>query len=150
MYRGTDSGKAEYYLAHPGGPFFAGKDAGVWTVPKGLIEDDEDLLKAAQREFEEETGLTPSGPFVDLGTIEQKGGKVVHAWAFEAPVDFDPTAPVRSNTFRIEWPGGSGKQVEFPEVDRAGFFDYEAALQKILPAQRPFIENLAGRLKEED
>src|SRR6186997_2435047 len=111
MYRNCD-GMLQVLLAHPGGPLFKNKDQGVWTIPKGEIEPGEDLLEAARREFEEETGVTPTGPFTALTPIQQKGGKIVHAWAFKG--DCDPRAIV-SNTFTLEWPPHSGRQMGFPE-----------------------------------
>jgi predicted NUDIX family NTP pyrophosphohydrolase len=142
LYRVRD-GALEFLLAHPGGPFWKNKDAGAWTIPKGEITDNEAPLAAAIREFEEELGFKPSGPFIQLTPIKQKGGKVVHAWAFEG--DCDPTQ-IKSNTFSMEWPPRSGKQAEFPEVDRAEFFDLENAKRKINPAQIPFLEELQRQL----
>lgn len=131
MYRRCD-GKLQVLLAHPGGPFFNNKDDGAWSIPKGEAETDEDLLDAAKREFHEETGIEAKGPFVALSPVKQKAGKIVHAWAFES--DCDPRAII-SNTFRMEWPPRSGKQAEFPEIDRAEFFDVVVAKRKINPAQ---------------
>lgn len=130
---------AEVLLVHPGGPFFANRDDGAWSIPKGLVDSGEDLLAAARREMREETGIQvdAGATFVPLGKVQQKGGKVVHGWAFAG--DCDPEAIV-SNTFEIEWPPRSGKRASFPEADRAAFFDREAALRKILEAQRPFVE----------
>jgi predicted NUDIX family NTP pyrophosphohydrolase len=130
----------EILLAHPGGPFFARKDEGIWTIPKGEVQPGEDLLTRAQIEFEEETGTKASGNFVPLGSIKQKGGKTVHGWAFEGdlPHDFE----LKSNTFQIEWPLRSGKFREFPEVDCAEFFPEETARRKINPAQIPFLDRL--------
>jgi predicted NUDIX family NTP pyrophosphohydrolase len=145
MYRNR-SGSIQMLLAHPGGPFFRNRDEGAWSIPKGEIEPDEDLLEAAQREFEEETGVVPTGPFVDLKPVKQKGGKIVHAWAFEG--DCDPAATV-SNTFTMEWPPRSGQQVEFPEIDRAEFFDLDTAKRKINAAQVSLIEKLEELLKGE-
>lgn len=136
MYRLQD-GKLQVLLAHPGGPFFQNKDNGAWTIPKGEIEPGEDMLEAAKREFEEETGITPTGPFIALTPIKQKGGKIVHAWAFQGDCD---TSAVVSNTFTMEWPPKSGRQMEFPEMDRAEFFDVAAAGQKIKAAQMPLVE----------
>ena len=138
MYRIQD-GKLQVLLAHPGGPFFKNKDEGAWTIPKGEIEPGEDLLEAAKREFEEETGVTPTGPFTALTPIRQKGGKVVHAWAFKG--DCDP-AEIVSNTFCIEWPPRSGRLMDFPEIDRAEFFDLAVASRKIKAAQTALIDEL--------
>lgn len=138
MYRIRD-GKLQVLLAHPGGPFFTNKDEGTWTIPKGEIEPGEDMLAAAEREFEEETGVTPTGPFIALTPIKQKGGKIVHAWAFQG--DCDPSAVV-SNTFSMEWPPRSGRLMEFPEMDRADFFDVAAAGRKMKAAQMALVEEL--------
>ena len=135
----------EVLLAHPGGPFFARKDEGVWTVPKGEVQPGEDLLTRAQTEFEEETGTKTSGNFIPLGSIKQKGGKTVHAWAFEG--DLPQSFELKSNTFEIEWPSRSGKFKEFPEIDRAEFFPEEVARQKINPAQTPFLNRLSESLR---
>jgi predicted NUDIX family NTP pyrophosphohydrolase len=129
-------------LAHPGGPYWAKKDLGAWTVPKGEVEEGEDPLECALRELEEELGadlaLRPE-QLIDLGTVRQKAGKVVHCWAAEA--EFDP-ATLRSNTFRIEWPPRSGVEREFPEVDRAEWLAPEEAKAKIIPAQADFVDRL--------
>jgi len=129
----------EVFLAHPGGPYFTTKDDGSWTIPKGEPDPDEDLFEAAKREFEEETGIKPTGPFIPLTPVRQKGGKVVHAWAFEG--DWNGQAIV-SNTFTMEWPPKSGRQMEFPEMDRAEFFDVTVAKGKIKAAQAALIEEL--------
>lgn len=129
-------GQLEVFLAHMGGPFWSKKDQGAWSIPKGEFAEGEAPLDAAQREFEEETGCRASGPFIPLTPITQRGGKRVHAWAVEG--DCDP-AQLRSNTFSIEWPPKSGKQQEFPEVDRAAWFTIPVALEKILAAQRELI-----------
>lgn len=142
MYR-IQAGKLQVLLAHPGGPFFQKKDFGAWSVPKGEVDDGEDHLDAAKREFFEETGLTPTGPFIELTPIKQKGGKVVYAWAFAG--DCDP-ATIVSNTFPMEWPPRSGQQIEFPEIDRAEFFDLIEAKQKINSAQVALIEELAEKI----
>jgi predicted NUDIX family NTP pyrophosphohydrolase len=129
----------EVFLAHPGGPFHANKESGVWGIPKGEMDEGEDALTAAQREFEEETGFKPRGPFLALTAVTQKGGKLVQAWAFEG--DFDPEK-IKSNTFTMEWPPHSGKQQEFPEVDRGAWFSLSEARQLINSAQRSFLEEL--------
>jgi predicted NUDIX family NTP pyrophosphohydrolase len=140
-------GRLEVLLAHPGGPFFKNNDEGAWSIPKGEIDPDEDPLAAARREFREETGVAPSDPFIPLAPVKQKGGKTVHAWAFQG--DCDPAALV-SNTFTIEWPPKSGRQSEFPEIDRAEFFDLAAAKRKINPAQVSFVEELAKTVQTAD
>ena len=142
LYRRTPQG-VDVFLAHPGGPFWAKRDAGAWTIPKGLVGEDEDLLAAARREFYEETGIEPRGPFVALGEIRQKAGKTVHAWAWEGDADPDATA---SNTVRIEWPRGSGTWMTIPEVDRCGWFDAATAREKMNPAQAQLIDRLISLL----
>jgi predicted NUDIX family NTP pyrophosphohydrolase len=141
VYRETDNG-VEVFLVHPGGPFYTKKDDGVWSIPKGEF-DAEDSLTAARREFEEETGFKIAGDFFALSPVKQKGGKIVYAWAVEA--DIDPQA-IQSNTFKMEWPPKSGKMVEFPEVDRAAWFDPQTAKQKINPAQYALITELLSRI----
>jgi predicted NUDIX family NTP pyrophosphohydrolase len=138
LYR-TRKDALEVFLAHPGGPFFVNKDIGVWGIPKGLIDEGENALAAAQREFEEETGFKAEGPFLALTTVTQKGGKLVQAWAFEG--DCDPEK-MKSNTFAMEWPPRSGQQQEFPEVDRGAWFSLSEAKQIINPAQISFLEEL--------
>ena len=138
MYRNRQ-GKIEALLVHPGGPFWKNKDEGAWTIPKGELDSGEDALDAACREFREETGIEPSGPYLPLGHIQQKSGKVVHAWAFEG--DCDP-AQIRSNSFEMEWPPKSGRVQSFPEVDRAAFFGMDDARRKINPAQVEFLAAL--------
>jgi len=133
----------EVLLAHPGGPFWAKKDDGAWTIPKGLAEPGADLLATAQREFAEETNLTASGRFIALKAVRQKSGKLVHAWAFEA--DFD-LASFASNTFEIEWPPRSGRRQRFPEIDRVAYLALPVAMIKILDYQRPLLRELASRL----
>jgi predicted NUDIX family NTP pyrophosphohydrolase len=136
--------RLEVLLAHPGGPYFARKDAGHWTVVKGEIEPDEDPASVAQREFAEETGQeVPEGPRAPLGEIRQAGGKVVTAWAVEG--DLDPEHAV-SNEFEMEWPPRSGRMQEFPEIDRVEWFDLPTARTKIMPAQSPFIDRLEQTL----
>ena len=138
MYRIKD-GTLQVLLAHPGGPFFAKKDDGAWTIPKGEPDTDEDLSVTARREFEEETGLKAAGPFILLKPIKQKGGKIVHAWAFEGECD---PGTIKSNTFKIEWPPHSGRQQEFPEIDRAEWFDLATAREKIKAGQEELIDEL--------
>lgn len=141
MYR-RRNGRLEFFLAHPGGPFSRLKDEGHWTIPKGEPDTDEALLEVAKREFKEETGIEPRGPYIELGSIRQKGGKLVFAWAFEGDCD----GPVHSNTFKMEWPPKSGKQCDFPEVDRAEFFPLEEAQKKIKETQFPLLERLTAAL----
>lgn len=133
-------------LAHPGGPFWKKRDTGAWTLPKGLVEPGEDPLAAALREFEEETGTRPTGTPIDLGAIRQRGGKVVLAWACEGELD---AATIRSNTTRLEWPRGSGRFMAFPEIDRAEWFDIEAARARINVAQAALLDRLLERLAKE-
>lgn len=139
MFRGKND-SLKFLLVHPGGPFWKNKDDGAWTIPKGEAAEGEDLLVRAQLEFEEELGIKSSGNLIPLGSIKQKGGKTVHAWAFEG--DLPELFQLRSNTFQLEWPPHSGKFAEFPEVDRAEFFLEEIARRKINPGQIPFIERL--------
>ena len=134
----------ELLLAHPGGPYWRGRDVGAWSIPKGVVESG-DLLACARREFNEETGLQADGYFVSLAPRRQKSGKTVHAFALEADFDLSGFA---SNTFNLEWPPRSGKTQKFPEVDRIAYFTLPIARRKILPGQRPFIEELVQRLKE--
>jgi predicted NUDIX family NTP pyrophosphohydrolase len=131
----------EVLLVHLGGPFWAGKDLGAWSLPKGEVAPGEDTLAAARREFREETGLQPAGTPFPLGHVKQPGGKVVHAWALEG--DFEPSA-LKSNTFSVEWPRGSGHLRDFPEVDRAAWFELAEARRRILGAQVPLLDVLAA------
>ena len=135
--RGSD--RLEVLLVHPGGPFWARKDDGAWSIPKGEFADGEDPLDAAIREFQEETGQRPSGEFIPLTPLKQAGGKLVYAWALRA--DFDP-ATLASNTFSMEWPPKSGKLRDFPEVDRAEWFTMDVARGKILKGQAAFLDQL--------
>jgi len=135
----------EVLLVHPGGPFWAKKDDGAWSIPKGEYDEGEDALAVAKREFGEEVGAAPDGHVLDLGEVIQPGRKVVRAFALEG--DFD-VSRLQSNTFELEWPPKSGRKQSFPEVDRAGWFAPEAARQKILAGQRPFIERLLARVGE--
>lgn len=138
MYRQAGT-RPEFLLVHPGGPFWQNKDAGAWTIPKGELEQGEDALEAAQREFEEEMGFKPSGDFRQLQSIKQKSGKTVHAWAFEGDCD---VKQIKSNSFTMEWPPRSGRMASFPEVDRAAFFELAEAKRKINPAQIPWLEEI--------
>jgi predicted NUDIX family NTP pyrophosphohydrolase len=142
LYR-LSAGTPELFLVHPGGPFWAKKDDGAWSIPKGLYEEGEPPLEAAKREFREETGLPVDGEFVPLGDFRQPGGKIVSAWLVEADCD---AAAVKSNLFAIEWPPRSGKTAEFPEIDRAGWFSPEEAMIKIVRGQKPIIESALPRL----
>ena len=135
-------GFLQVFLVHPGGPFWARKDLGAWSIAKGEPSPDEDPLQAAIREFREETGFDPRGPFQELGQSRQPGGKIVQAWAFEG--DFDPSL-LQSNTFTMSWPPRSGRLQSFPEVDRAEWFTLETARKKILPGQVPLLEALGER-----
>jgi len=138
--------KIEFLLAHPGGPLFVHKDKGHWTIPKGEAASGEDLLTRARIEFAEEVGLEPKGPYLPLGTIKQKGGKIVHAWAVEG--DLPPDFAQRSNTFELEWPPRSGQVQSFPEIDRAEFFAEKIARKKIKPTQAPFLDCLVAALDQ--
>jgi predicted NUDIX family NTP pyrophosphohydrolase len=147
LYRDRD-GTTEFLLIHPGGPYWARKDEGAWSIPKGGIEGEEDSRAAALRELDEELGparpeLDPEA-LIDLGQVRQRAGKVVDAWAAEG--DFDPDA-LDSNTFEMEWPPRSGREVVFPEVDRADWFALEEARRKLLPAQGEFLNRLLGHLE---
>jgi predicted NUDIX family NTP pyrophosphohydrolase len=145
LYRVGPDG-LEVLLAHPGGPFFVHKDAGHWTIPKGEVEEGADLLETAKREFGEEIGMNPpaNAAYLPLGSIRQKGGKTVHAWATIG--DFPEGFVVRSNSFTMEWPPGSGTMRQFPEVDRAEFFKLEEARRRIKPTQIPLLDELVRQL----
>jgi predicted NUDIX family NTP pyrophosphohydrolase len=134
----------EVFLIHPGGPYWANKDEGSWSIPKGEISDDEDPLKAAQREFHEETGFSVHGPFISIGSVKQSSGKIVQAWAAEGDLD---ASAIQSNSFRLEWPPRSGKYQDFPEADRGQWFSLAQARKKILKVQLPFLENLEHYLR---
>jgi predicted NUDIX family NTP pyrophosphohydrolase len=140
MYRRTGDGSLEVLIAHPGGPYWRGKDEGAWTIPKGEYDENEEPLAAAIREFGEETSFPVSPPFLPLGAIVQKSGKRITAWAFEG--DCDP-ARLRSNTFEIEWPPRSGRMSSFPEIDRVEWLSPDAARRKINPAQCALLDRLA-------
>ena len=142
LYRRRNN-RVELFLVHPGGPFWQKKDLGAWTIPKGEFTENEKGLKAAQREFEEETGIALSGNFIELTPVKQKAGKLIYAWALEGNVD--PSAIV-SNSFKIEWPPKSGQYREFPEIDKAEWFSEEEAKEKINPAQARLVDELLQRL----
>jgi predicted NUDIX family NTP pyrophosphohydrolase len=145
MYR-LRAGHLEVLLAHPGGPFWTNKDDGAWTIPKGLVDEGEDHLATAKREFEEELGTKPNADhYLELGEVRQKGGKTVVAWAFEG--DLDP-ATIQSNSFKVEWPPRSGRWQDFPEVDRAAFFSLAEARAKMNPAQAEFLSRLETLLRD--
>lgn len=136
--------RIEVFLVHPGGPFWAKKDAGAWSIPKGEFEAGEDPLEAAKREFKEETGFAVEGNFIELTPVKQPGGKVVYAWAVMGDCEAES---IKSNTFSLEWPPRSGKRKEFPEVDRAGWFTPEVAREKILKGQLNFLEELKRKIE---
>jgi predicted NUDIX family NTP pyrophosphohydrolase len=138
LYRLTHS-EIEVFLVHPGGPFWARKDDGVWSIPKGEFSEGEDPLEAAKREFQEETGFEVAGKFQPLNPVRQSSGKIIYAWVVEADVN---DAAVKSNTFSIEWPPGSGKARKFPEVDRTGWFSIDVARQKIVKGQAALLDQL--------
>jgi len=142
VYRETN-GALEVLLAHPGGPFWARKDEGAWTIPKGLVEPGADLLATAQREFTEETGFVAAGPFMPLAPVRQTSGKIVHAFACRGDLD---AAKLISNMFEIDWPPRSGRRKQFPEVDRAAWFDLGIARDKLIAYQRPFLIELEKKL----
>jgi predicted NUDIX family NTP pyrophosphohydrolase len=134
----------EVLLAHMGSPWWVKKDLGAWSIPKGLVEEGEEPLEAAKREFQEEFGLqVPKGDFTPLGQIQQNNNKVVTAWAIESDID---ASKVRSNTFKVEWPPRSGKTQEFPEIDRAEWFTFPEAAKRLVPGQTGLLENLANTL----
>jgi predicted NUDIX family NTP pyrophosphohydrolase len=135
--------RVELFLVHPGGPFYRSRDDGVWSIPKGEIGEGEEPLAAALREFHEETGIEPRGDFVPLGSVRQRSGKTVQAWAFEGDWDGQP---IHSNRFTLEWPPGSGQLQEFPEADRAEFFAPVEARRKLNPAQADLVDALLAAL----
>ena len=135
MFRARDN-VLQVLLVHPGGPIWQSRDAGIWSIPKGEIEGSDDAFTTAIREFEEETGIKPQGPYEPLGTITQRSGKKVHAWAFRGDCD---TSQIRSNLIQIEWPPESTIKITIPEIHRGEFFDIPAALQKIIPTQAPLL-----------
>ncbi len=133
----------EVFLVHPGGPFWKGKDAGAWSIPKGEFSEGEEPLQAAQREFTEETGQIVSGNFIELNTIQQKGGKVVYAWAVQSAIDADN---ITSNTFKMEYPYKSGNWITVPEIDKAAWFGIEEAKERLNPAQAALLDDLLRKL----
>lgn len=133
----------EFFLVHPGGPFWAKKDDGAWSIPKGELVEGEEKLQAARREFAEETGLALDGTFAELAPVKQPGGKLIHAWAIEQELD---ASSIKSNLFTLEWPPRSGRRQEFPEVDRAAWFTWPMALRKVLKGQRPMLIQVLSRL----
>jgi predicted NUDIX family NTP pyrophosphohydrolase len=146
LFRKRD-GEREVLLVHPGGPFWRNKDDGAWTIPKGEVGDGEDFVARAKTEFQEELGFAPSGDLIELGSVKQKGGKTVHAWAFEG--DLPANFKLASNTFEMEWPPRSGRTQTFPEIDRAEFLSIEEAKRKINSAQIAFLERLGDALKKQ-
>jgi predicted NUDIX family NTP pyrophosphohydrolase len=146
MYR-RRGGALEVFLVHPGGPFWAGKDLGSWSLPKGEFTPGEDPLAAARREFQEETGGAEAGEFMPLTALRQPSGKIISAWAVEGDLD---AGAVQSNTFSLEWPPRSGQYQEFPEIDRAGWFTLQAAREKIIKGQMGFLEELERMIAQAD
>jgi predicted NUDIX family NTP pyrophosphohydrolase len=144
LYRYRDD-ELEVFLVHPGGPFWANRDEGAWSIPKGLIEDNEACLEAAQRELKEETGFDVAGRFIELGQLRQPSKKIVHAWALGQDVD---ASKLNSNTFTLEWPGGSGLIREYPEVDKGAWFDLGQARTKMHKGQVGFLDRLLERLAQ--
>jgi predicted NUDIX family NTP pyrophosphohydrolase len=144
LYRLRDNA-VEVLLAHPGGLFWSGKDVGAWSIPKGLFEADEDSLQAAKREFREETGVDVDGTFIDLGIIRQPSRKMIHIWALKLDLD---VGRLQSNQFTMEWPRRSGKMKQFPEIDRAEWFDIERARQKIHKGQTGFLDSLLSKIQK--
>lgn len=143
LFRFTD-GRLQVMLVHPGGPFWAKKDEGAWSIPKGLFEENEMAFEAAKREFKEETGFDVDGEFIELGELKQPSKKIVHAWALEKDLDI---TKIKSNTFTLEWPTNSGNVKDYPEIDRGQWFDVDGAKKKILKGQVEFIDRLIYRLK---
>jgi len=144
LYR-FHKGRVEVFLVHPGGPFWVNKDLGSWSVPKGEYNDDEDAFEAAQREFQEETGLSVDGNFIELGEVRQPSGKRVRVWAQETDKEL---GNIKSNTFELEWPPKSGKMQDFPEVDRGEWFSLAEARPKILKGQIPFLDILERKISK--
>ena len=145
LYR-INAGALEVFLVHPGGPFWAKKDAGAWSIPKGEFDRGDEPLEAAKREFLEETGSPVDGAFIELTPLRQPGGKLIHGWAVSGNID---PSSIKSNTFSMEWPPRSGTQRLFPEIDRGGWFTVPQALEKLLPGQHRFVHELQEKLKAE-
>ena len=143
MYR-VSEGQLEVFLARPGGPWFPHRQQDIWTVPKGEVESGEELLGAAVREFHEEVGLQAQGPFISLGSIRQRGGKTVHAWAFEG--DWDPSTPLQTSMVEVEWPAGTGRWSTWPEIDEVAFFTLKEARSHMKLAQQSFLDRLQEHL----
>jgi predicted NUDIX family NTP pyrophosphohydrolase len=139
----THGKQLEVFLVHPGGPYWEGRDEGAWSIPKGLFEDNEQPLDAARREFREETGFNADGAFIELGQLKQPSRKIIHAWALEQDIN---ASKLKSNTFTLEWPRGSGIMREYPEVDRGEWFGLSQARKKISKGQAEFIERLVQAL----
>ncbi|MGC3943383.1 MAG: NUDIX domain-containing protein [Chryseolinea sp.] len=146
MCRKTTAG-LEYFLVHPGGPYWVRKDSGAWSIPKGMVESNEAPIDAAVREFHEETGLTSHGPYTQIGWLKTRGGKILHAWAFYG--DWDPAQGIVSNTIQLEYPYRSGKYITIPEVDRASWWSFEDALTRLNPSQIPLLVKTKELLSEE-
>lgn len=144
LFKRTSEG-LRVLLAHPGGPFWRKHDQHAWTIPKGLVEAGEEPITAAQREFREETGIEPLGPFIPLGAIRQRSGKTVHAWAWEGDADADS---IVSNEGRTEWPRGSGRWITYPEIDRCGWFDPDEARRRLIAAQAELVDRLEAALRD--
>lgn len=144
VYRFRD-GQLQVMLVHPGGPFWAKKDKGVWSIPKGICEEGEASIDAAKREFKEETGFDINGNFIDLGELRQSSGKIVHVWAVEGDLD---TSKIKSNTFEMEWPKGSGKIRQYPEIDKGEWFSIDVAKEKIVKGQKGFLDRLLEKLSK--
>ena len=144
MYRQVE-GELQVFIARPGGPWFPNKERDLWTIPKGEVEPGEELLTAAMREFQEEIGIAPQGPYFELGSIRQKGGKTVHAWAFAG--DWPDGQLIRSNLVEVEWPPGSGVLTSWPEIERAEFFTLPAARTKMKITQQAFLDRLVSILE---
>ena len=142
-----EKNELEYFLVHPGGPFYVKKNEGVWSIPKGVPENGEEILQAGQREFFEETGIKPSPPFQPLGSVKLKSGKTIHAWSFLG--NWDPAQSIVSNIFKIEWPPSSRKFIDIPEVDKAEWMTFDKAVKMIHPQQIPFLQRARENYTQE-